>query len=67
MLAKKNLKREDIDQLVKERNNARLKNDYQRSDKIRDDLLKKGIEIRDVKEQGATKTLWTIKQYTFKQ
>ena len=70
LLAKQNLKREDIDQMIKERNEARLSKDYQKSDKIRDDLLQKGIEIQDIKKEFSKKdnkqvseTTWTIKKY----
>ncbi len=63
LLAKRHLKREEINQLVKERNEARLKKDYKKSDQIRNILLEKNIEIRDVKNQQGVKTLWTIKQY----
>lgn len=50
LLTKQNIKREDIDQMIKERNEARLNKDYQKSDKIRDVLLQKGIEIHDAKK-----------------
>ena len=69
LLAKQNIKREDIDQMIKERNEARLNKDYQKSDKIRDMLLQKGIEIHDVKKTNSketnnqSETTWTIKKY----
>ena len=66
LLARQNLKREDIDKIVKERDEARLKKDYQTSDRIRDFLLQKGIEIRDVQDIQQTeqrKPVWTIKKY----
>lgn len=66
LLIKQNLKREDIDRMVKERDEARLRKDYQESDRIRDFLLQKGIEIRDVKDSQQTKqrnSVWTIKKY----
>ena len=69
-LTKQNLKREDIDRMIKERNEARLNRDYQKSDKIRDTLLQKGIEIQDIKKEFSKKdnkqvseTIWTIKKY----
>ena len=73
LLDKQNIKRENIDQMIKERNEARLNKDYQKSDKIRDLLLQKGIEIQDVKKETSkgnnkqiSETTWTIKKYKTK-
>ena len=70
LLAKQNIKREDIDQMIKERNEARLNKDYKKSDEIRDILLQKGIEVYDTKKETSkegnkqiSKTTWTIKKY----
>ena len=57
LLRQKHMKREDIDQLVKERDHARQSKDYQKSDQIRDQLLEKGIQIHD----QAGGTVWTVK------
>lgn len=48
MLVQKDLKREDIDKLVAQRLQARGEKDYQRSDKIRDELLSMGIILQDM-------------------
>ena len=70
LLAKQNIKREDIDQMIEERNKARLKKDYQKSDEIRDMLLEKSIEIHDTKKEPSkqsnkqiSETTWTIRKY----
>lgn len=44
----------EIEVLIKERNSAREKKDFDKSDRIRDELKEKGIELRD--EDG--KTVW---------
>jgi cysteinyl-tRNA synthetase len=40
----------DIEKLIKEREEARKNKDWEKADKIRDDLKKKGIELIDTKE-----------------
>lgn len=47
LLGKKGLQRETIDALVNERTQARVEKNYKRSDEIRDELLKLGIQIQD--------------------
>ena len=44
----------EIDLLIKERDKARLNKDYIKADAIRDQLLEKGIELRD----SPSGTLW---------
>ena len=41
---------EDVDELIKERELARSRKDYGRSDEIRDQLLKRGIVLEDTKQ-----------------
>ena len=48
------LSEEEIDNLIKKRNEARLNRDFKLADEIRDDLLSKGIVLED-KESG---TVW---------
>jgi cysteinyl-tRNA synthetase len=45
---------EEIEDLITERNLARNQKDFNKSDKIRDDLKVKGITLEDVGE----KTIW---------
>ena len=49
-----NLSIKDIEQAIERRNKARQEKDFELSDKIRDDLLEKGITLED---KGA-KTIW---------
>ena len=58
LLRQKKLKRQDIDQWVEERVQARKAKDYQKSDQIRDKLLEKGIQLYDSDEA----TVWTVKK-----
>ena len=48
---------EEIKQKIIERNNARKNKDYKAADKIRDELLDKGVLIEDKDD----KTLWKFK------
>jgi cysteinyl-tRNA synthetase len=48
---------EEIERLVRERNEARISKDWKRADQIRDMLLKKKIILEDGKEQ----TTWTVR------
>ena len=48
---------EEIKQKITERNNARKNKDYKAADKIRDELLDKGVLIEDKDD----KTLWKFK------
>lgn len=41
---------EEIERLIEERQEARKNRDYAKADKIRDDLLKKGIILEDTRE-----------------
>ncbi len=47
LLAQKELKREVVDSLVKERWQVRLQKDFKKSDELRDHLLQMGISISD--------------------
>ena len=47
-----------VDNLVKERNNARLSKNFSLSDKIREDLLSAGIILKD----SGQKTTWELSQ-----
>ncbi len=58
LLRQKNLKREDIDQLVKERTQVRADKNYARSDEIRDELAEKGILVSDTPEG----TTWEVEK-----
>ena len=49
-----NLSNQDIEEAIEIRNKARKDKDFELSDKIRDDLLKKGIILED----KGTKTIW---------
>ena len=46
----------EIEKLIKERNNARNNNDYEKADKIRDKLSEMNVKINDVNG----KTEWEI-------
>lgn len=48
LLVNKNLKRSDIDQIVKERGLARLKKDFAKSDELRKKLTDLGITVSDL-------------------
>ena len=48
------LSNQDIEAAIEVRNKARKDKDFELSDKIRDDLLKKGITLED----KGTKTIW---------
>ena len=48
------LSNQDIEAAIEKRNKARKDKDFELSDKIRDDLLKKGITLED----KGTKTIW---------
>lgn len=41
---------EEILNLIKEREDARKNKDFKRADEIRDELLEKGIEIKDTRK-----------------
>ena len=43
-------KAEDIEKLIEERQAARKAKDFKRADEIRDELLKKGIILKDTRE-----------------
>lgn len=43
--------------LIKQRNDYKLDKNYEEADKVRDTLLKKGIVIKDTRDN----TLWDIK------
>jgi cysteinyl-tRNA synthetase len=57
LLEKLNLDTKAIDKLVRERTEARQNKDWARSDAIRDELLAKGIELKD----GPEGTAWRVK------
>ena len=52
-----NVSEEFIMKKIDERNKAKKNNDYDLADKIREDLLSKGISIEDLKD----KTVWKLK------
>jgi len=58
LLKSKKIKITEIEQKIEDRNNARKLKDYNISDKIRDELLVLGIEIKDNKDG---KTSWSVK------
>lgn len=58
LLEQKGIQREDIDLVVAERSRARANKDWVTSDRIRDELLAKGIEVQD-SPQG---TEWEVKK-----
>ena len=58
LLKSKKIKITEIEQKIEDRNNARKLKDYNISDKIRDELLVLGIEIKDDKDG---KTSWSVK------
>jgi len=58
MLAGIDLEAEEIENLIKERNEARAAKDWERSDAIRDRLMEHGIILKD----GPEGTTWTVKK-----
>jgi len=52
-----NLDEKEIEALISKRNEAKINKDYEKADAIRDDLMKKGIEIMD----SSSGTTWKIK------
>ncbi len=58
MLADIDIKEEEIQTLIQERNQAREAKDWARSDTIRDRLLEQSIELKD----GPEGTGWTVKR-----
>ncbi len=48
LLRQKNIKREDVDQLVEDRKQARADKDWARSDEVRDQLIDMGIAVQDL-------------------
>ena len=56
LLLKKNLKREDVDQIVQARAQARIAKDFKKSDEYRDQLLAMGIAVSDT----ATGSEWEV-------
>jgi len=58
MLAKTNISESEILACIEKRNQARTDKNWARSDEIRDDLLKKGIELND----GPEGTGWSVKR-----
>lgn len=57
-LKEKNLTREEVEDLVMKRIEARKLKDFIKSDSIRDELLKQGIEVMDQGTQGSS---WDIR------
>ena len=55
--SKSKITEEEIKQKITERNNARKNKDYKAADKIRNELLDKGVLIEDKDD----KTLWKFK------
>ncbi len=58
MLAKTGISEEEISSYIEERNQARTDKNWARSDEIRDELLEKGIELKD----GPEGTGWSVKR-----
>ncbi len=58
MLAKTDISEAEILALIKERKQARTDKEWARSDEIRDELLGKGIELKD----GTEGTTWSVKR-----
>jgi cysteinyl-tRNA synthetase len=57
-LKEMDLDRDRIESLIKERNEARRNKDWARGDAIRDELLAKGVELKD----GPDGTTWKVKR-----
>ena len=55
-LNRNNVLEEDINKMIDDRKEFKANKDYQSADKIRDELLEKGISIKDV----GSDTLWDI-------
>ena len=53
----KDFNKEEIDNLISERNEAKINKDYAKADMIRDELMSKGIEIMD----NSSGTSWKVK------
>ena len=53
----KDFNKEEIDNLISERNEAKINKDYAKADMIRDELMNKGIEIMD----SSSGTSWKVK------
>tara|TARA_B110000003_G_scaffold128413_1_gene130419 strand:- start:281 stop:1669 length:1389 start_codon:yes stop_codon:yes gene_type:complete len=53
----KDFNKEEVDNLISERNEAKINKDYAKADMIRDELMKKGIEIMD----SSSGTSWKVK------
>ena len=53
----KDFNKEEIDNLISERNEAKMNKDYAKADMIRDELMNKGIEIMD----NSSGTSWKVK------
>lgn len=58
LLRNKNINREDVDTLVKERSEARANKDYAKSDEVRDKLQSMGIALQD----SAEGTTWEVEK-----
>ena len=56
LLGRKDLKRKDIDDLVRQRTEARAAKDYAKSDEVRDKLAELGISVMD----SAEGTTWEV-------
>ena len=61
----KNVGEKDILKKIEERNLARDKKDYELADKIRNELLDKGILIEDKDGKTTWKIKWAKKDYTY--
>ena len=55
-LSRKGLNREDIEELIFKRNDARKEKDYKKADELRDKLLEMGVVIKDT----PTGTIWSF-------
>ena len=53
----KDFNKEEIDNLISERNEAKINKDYAKADMIRDELMEQGIEIMD----SSSGTSWKVK------
>ncbi|MGE4130366.1 MAG: cysteine--tRNA ligase [Bdellovibrionales bacterium] len=56
LLAKKSLKRDEIDRIVQERSAARASKDFAKSDQLRDQLVQMGIAVQD----GPSGSEWEV-------
>jgi cysteinyl-tRNA synthetase len=59
-----NLKKEDVEALIANRLDARQRKDFKESDRIRDELAAKGIQLKDSKNPatGEIETAWEVKR-----